>query len=71
MHLPERYGTPVGMVSFDDDSVIPPKCRAKLASLYDVRLITQRKLNARGFGLKEIGRLSTFTCRNNAVWPQL
>ena len=71
VHLPERYGTAVGVISFDNDSVIPPTCIAKLASFYDMRLITRHTLDAHDFGLKEFGRLCAFTCINDAVWPEL
>ena len=51
MHLPERYGTLIGMISFDGDSVIAPKCSAKLSSFYASRLVTLRTLDSRGFRL--------------------
>ena len=71
MHLPEPYGTPVGMISFDDDSVIPPKCSAKLSSFYASRLVTLRMLDSRGFRLKQIGHLSVSKRKRNSLWPEL
>lgn len=66
-----KCGAPVRLVSFEDDSVMPPNSVRKLAGLYGVKNVTLQKITPADHGSAKIGHLGVFSRANSAVWPTL
>ncbi|WP_037315036.1 hypothetical protein [Ruegeria halocynthiae] len=62
--------TPVDLITFEDDQVVPPNAVWRLADLYgpDARRIL---LSPAEFDLSGVGHIGAFARRNAAVWPRL
>jgi predicted alpha/beta hydrolase len=63
--------TPVTMIAFSDDEVIPPHCVVRLAQNYQVEEKDVRVISPASVGLSEIGHIAAFSRRNKAVWERL